>query len=115
MKRILTAFLVAAAAGFLLFVCMRQLPTASAAADEVTIKGTVQAVTDDDDQVIGTYIETEDQDFVVADTPVGRELRRHVGKMVEVKGELKAADEDEGDPTIIVKSYKLIEDSSAAR
>lgn len=111
MKRNLTAFVVGAIAGLLLFAGVGTFSSAAALNDrEVTIKGTVQAITDEDDEIVGVYIETEDQDYLVADNAVGQELRRHVGKMVEVKGEIRNSSEDEeSDPTIVVKSYKLIE------
>jgi hypothetical protein len=67
-------------------------------ADEITITGTIN----DTDQIVavnGTVYE-------VADTDMGNDLLNHVGKTVEVIGEVV---EEEGAKVINVKSYKVLE------
>jgi hypothetical protein len=67
-------------------------------ADEITITGTIN----DTDQIVavnGTVYE-------VADTDMGNDLLNHVGKTVEVIGEVV---EEEGAKVINVKSYKILE------
>jgi hypothetical protein len=67
-------------------------------ADEITITGTIN----DTDQIVavnGTVYE-------VADTDMGNDLLNHVGKTVEVIGEVV---EEEGAMVINVKSYKVLE------
>lgn len=67
-------------------------------ADKITVTGTIndtyQIVADD-----GTVYE-------VADTDMGDDLLNHVGKTVEVVGEIFV---DEGVKVINVKSYKILE------
>lgn len=67
-------------------------------ADEITITGTIN----DTYQIVavnGTVYE-------VADTDMGNDLLNHVGKTVEVIGEVV---EEEGAKVINVKSYKVLE------
>ncbi len=67
-------------------------------ADEITITGTIN----DTYQIVaenGTVYE-------VADTDMGNDLLNHVGKAVEVIGEVI---EEEGAKVIHVKSYKILE------
>ncbi len=65
---------------------------------EITITGTIN----------DTYQIVSDNGIVyeVADTDMGDDLLNHVGKTVEVTGELV---EEEGVKVINVKSYKLLE------
>jgi len=65
---------------------------------EITITGTIN----------DTYQIVSDNGIVyeVADTDMGDDLLNHVGKTVEVTGELL---EEEGVKVINVKSYKLLE------
>ena len=71
-------------------------------ADNVTITGTVndsyEIVSED-----GTVYE-------VADTDMGDDLLNHVGKTVEVFGEIS---EEEGAKIIKVKSYKILENKES--
>ena len=86
------------AAGVICVISLILICSNPAFASEITITGTIN----DTYQIIsdnGTVYE-------VADTDMGDDLLNHVGKTVEVTGEVV---EEEGVKVINVKSYKLLE------
>jgi hypothetical protein len=103
----------------ILFTCW--LTSSYAAQDEVeTIVGTVTAVDwDEDGNIIAIAIsvtiesdEFEEEcyqiDYYVADTKKGNELSKLIDKLVRVTG--KVAEDAEGNKTIYVSDYKVIEE-----
>ena len=76
---------------------------------KVTIQGTVvENDWDEDDNVIGVAISTDEEYYVVQNSGKGRELLDHLGEDIEVKGTV-TRDDDTGISTITVLSYRILE------
>lgn len=108
---------------FSFFVAMAAAAYLAPLTDEVTIMGIVNSIDwDEDDNVIAVAItvsyesepEEEEEpvvfteDYVVSNNEKGKELLTYIGKTVEATGAV--VEDEDGNKTISVSSYKVIEE-----
>ncbi len=75
----------------------------------VTLVGTVVAADwDDNGNVIGVDLQTDDQDYIIADTGSGPELLQLVGKKISATGTV--SHNDDGVSILTVSSFTVLEE-----
>lgn len=83
-----------------------------AADGKITITGVITPIDwDDEDNIVAISISTsEEEEYIVEDSPLGEELFNLINEYVKVTGFIE---EDEyGDKTISVVNYKLIKEDN---
>ncbi len=97
--------------GSCLFVCVIIIFAAAVGvcADKITITGVVVAMDwDDKDNVVAVSIETDSELYYVSENAAGEKLRELLDRGVKVTG-IPGKDE-EGNKTIAVETYEILDD-----